>query len=65
MILTWEFPGIKLVEIDFGDDGDGQGGGGGLLLEVVHHQLFVGGVEAEPRRQLRLLRAGGGIGALH
>lgn len=53
--LFREFPGVKLVEIEFGDDGDGERGGLGLGDEVVDHQLLVGRVEPEPRRQLRLL----------
>jgi len=43
-----------LVEVDLGDDGDGEALVGDLAAEVVDHQLLVGGVEAEPRRQVQL-----------
>lgn len=54
-ICTGEFPWIELVEIDLGYDGDGERGCDGLLLEVVNDELFVGGVESETGRQLRLV----------
>jgi hypothetical protein len=51
---TREIPGIRLVEVDLGDDGHGQLLPRHLPAEVVHHELLVGGVEPEPRRQVEL-----------
>ena len=51
---TWKFPWVELVEIDLGDDGDGDGVRSALANQVMVHQLVVRGVEPEPRRQLQL-----------
>lgn len=65
MNITWKLPWIVFVEIDLGDDRHRQRSGGGLLLEVVNHQLLVGRVEAEARRQPWLVVAAARAGALH
>lgn len=36
IVLTWELPWIEFVEVDFGDDGNGEGSRGGLFLEVMN-----------------------------
>jgi hypothetical protein len=51
---TREVPWIEPGDVvDDGDDGGRQRASQGLPAEVQHYQLLVGGVEPEPRRQLR------------
>ena len=54
---TGELPWVELVDVDLGDDGDGDGEPSALAAEVVHHQLLVRRVEPEPRRQMQVLTA--------
>ena len=49
-IITWQFPRVEFVEIDIGDDVEGEGVRGSLLGEVVCDELFIGREEAEARR---------------
>lgn len=35
-LITWKLPRVEFVEVDLGDDGNGEGRGGGLFLEVVN-----------------------------
>lgn len=35
-LITWQLPRVEFVEVDLGDDGNGEGRGGGLFLEVVN-----------------------------
>ena len=47
-VVTGEIPGVPLVDVHLGDDGDGAGDGCGLVHEVVDDELLVRGVEVEP-----------------
>ena len=49
-----EVPGVVAVEVELGDDGDRGGAARGARAEVVRHQLLVGGVEAEARREVQV-----------
>nr|GMC66499.1 hypothetical protein C4D60_Mb04t02340 [Ipomoea batatas]GMC68083.1 hypothetical protein C4D60_Mb04t02340 [Ipomoea batatas] len=44
---TGKLPGVELVEINIGDNGNGDRLGGAFPAEIVHHQLIVGGMEPE------------------
>jgi hypothetical protein len=50
---TREVPGVGHGGgVDDGDDGGGKRAREGLAAEILQHQLLVGGVETETRRQL-------------
>ena len=51
---TWKLPWVILVEINLGDDRDGETLVGGLLAEVMDDKLLVGGVEPESWWQIEL-----------
>ena len=53
---TWELPRVELVEINIGEEGDGKGCRSSFSLEVVNHELFIGGVEPKPWRKVWVLR---------
>ena len=57
--MTGEIPGVALVDVDLGDDGDRARNGGGLVHEVVHDQLLVSGVEPEPSWEVQVAAAAG------
>nr|AFK36787.1 unknown [Lotus japonicus] len=48
----WKLPWIKLVQIDFFDNGVVEGLASTFCAEVVVHQFFICWVESEPRWQL-------------
>lgn len=50
MLITRKLPWVELVEVDLGDNGDGDGVAGALPAEVMLNKLVVGGVESESRR---------------
>ena len=45
---TWKLPWIKLVQIDFFDDGSSNGVSSTLGTQVVVHEFIVSGVESKP-----------------
>lgn len=51
---TWKLPGVELVQINLGDDWDGEALAGDLLAEVMDDELLVRRVEPEARRQVEL-----------
>lgn len=56
-VCTGKLPRVELVEINFGDNGNGDRLGSALPAEIVQHQLVVGGMESEPRREKLQFRA--------
>jgi len=53
-LITWEVPRVVFVEVDFGDDGNGDGLRRAFAAEVVHHELLVRWMESEAWGQLKL-----------
>jgi hypothetical protein len=53
--VTLEIPWLYLVEIDIFDDVEVDPSGCHLLPEVVIHELFIGRVESETRRNQLLM----------
>lgn len=51
---TWEFPWIKLVQIDLGYYGNRQWRSGSLFRQVMHDQLLVSRVKPKACRQIQL-----------
>ena len=53
-MITRKVPGVVLVEVDFGDDGNSDGLRCAFAAEIVHHELLVRWMETESRWQLKL-----------
>lgn len=43
---------MKGEDVEFWDDGGGEGGGEDLTGQVLEHDLFIGGLESETGREL-------------
>jgi len=53
-LITGKVPRVVFVEVDFGDDGNGDGLRGAFAAEIVHHELLVSWMESETWGQLKL-----------
>lgn len=50
--ITWEIPRLTLVEINIGDRPRGEIEVGDFVAKIVSDELFICGMESEPRRKL-------------
>jgi len=53
-LVTGKVPGVVFVEIDFGDDRNGDGLRRAFAAEIVHDELLVSWMESEAWGQLKL-----------